>query len=53
MPAEHPTSIRLDRKLKRDLQAAADAERRSLSAQIVHVLTQWVKWSRDQQGVRK
>jgi predicted transcriptional regulator len=44
MPAEQPTSIRLPARLKKRLQAAADAEHRRLSVQIVHILHQWLEW---------
>ncbi len=44
MPAEQPTSIRLPRRLKARLQAAADREHRRLSVQIVHILHMWLDW---------
>ena len=48
MPPEQPTSIRLSRDLRRDLRQAADAEKRTLSAQIVYILQQWVAWTKKQ-----
>ena len=50
VPPEQPTSIRLSRDLRRDLRQAADAEKRTLSAQIVYILQQWVAWTKTQRG---
>ena len=41
---EHPTSIRLPRELKRELQEEAKAARHPLSLLIVHILEQWLAW---------
>lgn len=48
MPQELPTSIRLSRQLRRDLAAAAQENKRSLSAQIVYILTRWLDWRKGQ-----
>ena len=44
---DYPTSIRLPRELKKDLQEEAKAQRHPLSLLIVHILEQWIKWKRE------
>ena len=48
MPKDTPTSLRLDRTLKKELQHYADEESRPLSHLIEHVLRMWCVWRRQQ-----
>jgi len=51
MPSdEHPTSIRIPRSLKAQLQQYAKAQSRSMSWLVVDIIRQWVEWVKAEEG---
>lgn len=49
----HPTSIRLSDELKRDLKAVAAWRKWPFATTIVHALTEWTSFQKQQMGKKK